>query len=62
MVVRGSNLKSAEEKIQRAEEGTLELVVAPELKRFGDSKGQDMHIEETVGKCDGEMAEVSIAQ
>lgn len=53
-------MKSAEERIQRAQEATLKLVGVPELKRFGNSKGQDVHIEETVGGCDGEMVEVSM--
>jgi hypothetical protein len=61
VVVQGSNLKSAE-RIQRAREATLELVVVPKLKGFGNSKGQDVHIEETVGGCDGEMVEVSMTR
>jgi hypothetical protein len=60
VIVRGSNLKSAEERIQRAQEATLKLVLVPELKRFGNSKGQDVHVAETVGGCDGEMVEVSM--
>jgi hypothetical protein len=60
VVLQGSNLKSAEERIQRAQEKTLELAVVPELKRFGNSKGQNLHIEETVGGCDGETVEVSM--
>jgi hypothetical protein len=62
VIVQGSNLKSAEEMIQRAREATLKLVVVPKLKRFGNSKGQDVHIEETVGGCDGEMVEVSMTR
>jgi hypothetical protein len=60
VVLKGSNLKSAKERIQRAREGTLGLVVAPELRRFGDSKGLAIDIEETVGGCDGKTVEVSI--
>ena len=62
VIVQGSSLKSAEERIQRAQEATLKLVMVPELKRFGNSKGQDVHIEETVGRCDGEMVEVSMTR
>jgi hypothetical protein len=62
VTVQGSNLKSAGERIQRAQEATLELVVVPELKRFGNSKGQDVHIEETVGDCNGEIVEVSMTR
>jgi hypothetical protein len=62
VIVQGSNLGSVEERIQRAREATLELVVVPELKRFGNSKGQDVHIEETVGGCDGEMVAVSMTR
>jgi hypothetical protein len=61
VVLQGSNLKSAVERVQRAQEDTLELVVVPKLKRFGNWKGQDLHIEETVGGgYDGETAEVSM--
>lgn len=62
VTVQGSNLKSAGERIQRAREATLELVVVPELKRFGNSKGQDVHIEEIVGDCNGEIVEVSMTR
>jgi hypothetical protein len=62
VVVQGSNLKSAEERIQRAQEDNLELVVVPKLKRFGNSKGQDVHVEETVGGCDEEIVKVSMSQ
>src|SRR5207244_3752705 len=58
VVVQGSNLKSTEEKIQRAKGAALELVVVPQLKRFGNSKGQDVHIEETWGDCNGEIVRV----
>lgn len=60
VALEGSNLKSAEDKIQRAQEDTLELVVVPELKRFGNSKGEELHTEATVGGCDGETVEVSM--
>jgi hypothetical protein len=62
VIMQGSNLKSTEERIRRAREATLKLVVVPELKRFGSSKGQDVHIEEIMGDCDGEMVEVSITR
>ena len=62
VIVQGSNLKSAGERIQRAQEATLKLVGVPELKRFGNSKGQDVHIEETVGDCNGEIVEVSMTR
>jgi hypothetical protein len=61
VVVQGSNLRSAEERIQRAQEDHLELVVIPELKRFGNSKGHDLHMEETVGECDGEITTLSMS-
>jgi hypothetical protein len=58
VVVQGSNLKSAQEKIQTARSNTLKLVVVPELKKFGNSKGQDVDVQETVGECGGEIVEV----
>ena len=62
VIVQGSNLKSAKEMIQRARGAPLELVVVPKLKRFGNSKGQDIQIEEIVASCDGEMVQVSMPQ
>jgi len=62
VVVQGSNLKSAEERIQRARGDTLKIVVLPELKRFGNWKGQDVHIEDTVEDCHGEIVKVSMLQ
>lgn len=58
----GSNLKPAEDKVQRAHEDTLKLVVVPELKRLGNSKGHEHYTEATVGGCDGETVEVSMRQ
>jgi len=61
VVLQGSNLKSTEEKkIQRARDGTLEMVVVPELKRIGNSKGQELNFEETIQGCEGETVEVSM--
>ena len=54
IVIPGSRLESAREKVQKAQGGTLELVVAPCLRRFGNSKGLDLAIEETVAGCKGE--------
>lgn len=62
VVVQGSNLKSAEERIQRAQENTLKLVVVPELKKFGNSKGQDLNVEETGGGLDGKTVEASMRE
>lgn len=59
VVFQGSNLNSAEAKIQAAEEDSLELVVVPELKRFGNSKGQELNRSEIVAGCEGEIVEVS---
>jgi hypothetical protein len=59
VVMKGSNLKSMEEKVQRVKDGTLRLVVVPELKRIGNSKGQDLNVEETIRGYEGEIVEVS---
>lgn len=62
VVMQGPKLRSIGEKIRTAHGETLELIVRPELKRFGNSKGQDVHIEETVEDCVGEIAKVSMSR
>jgi len=54
IVIPGSKLESANEKVQKAQQGTLKLAVVPGLKRFGNSKGLDLSIEEKVGGFKGE--------
>lgn len=60
--VPGSKLKSAEEKVKRVREGSLKLVIVPALKRFGNSKGQDLDVIETVGKCVGQTVKVAMGR
>jgi hypothetical protein len=60
--MQGSKLKSAEERVQRAYEGTLQLVIVPALKRFGDSKGLDLNVKETVGKCNGQIESIAVGR
>ena len=60
--MQGSKLKSAEERVQRAYEGTLELVLEPALKRFGNSNGLDIKVKATVGKCNGQTEKVAMRQ
>lgn len=62
VVVEGSNLASTEEKIQRAQEDVLKLVVVPELKRLGNPTGQDFTMKEVVGDCHGQVVEVWISR
>jgi len=57
--LQGSNLKSAQEKMQRAQVSNLVMVVRPEVRRIGNSKGLDLTVEEVVGGCEGENVEVS---
>jgi hypothetical protein len=59
VAMEGSNLKLMEEKVQRVKDGALRLVVVPELKRIGNSKGQDLNVEETIRGYEGEIVEVS---
>ncbi len=57
--VPASKLKSAEEKVQKVHEGSLELVMVPALKRFGNSKGLDLNVVEIVGGCVGQTVKVA---
>lgn len=58
VVVQGSNLSMAEEKVQKAQQDGLELVIVPELKRFGTSNGENLNTVETIGERGGEMVKV----
>lgn len=44
----GSNLKSQSDRVKKAREGGFELVVMPGMRRFGNSKGQDLYKVETI--------------
>jgi hypothetical protein len=50
----GSNTRVPEEMIEKAKANDLTLTVVPTLKRWGNSKGLELNIEETIGDCDGE--------
>jgi len=57
-----SSLKlSSSDKIRRVRENLLELVVVPPLRRFGNSKGQDLDKEEKIAGCEGITEHVSIS-
>ena len=60
--VPGLKLKSAEERVKRVHEGSLELVMVPALKRFGNSKGLDLNVIETVGRCVGQTVKVTVGR
>ncbi|KAL2073567.1 hypothetical protein VTL71DRAFT_10893 [Oculimacula yallundae] len=58
LAFKGSNLKTAEDKIREAQEGSLKLTVEPTLMRFGNSKGQDLDSSEVIGGCEGKIIEL----
>ncbi|OCK74526.1 hypothetical protein K432DRAFT_469233 [Lepidopterella palustris CBS 459.81] len=62
VVVQRSNLRTVEERVQKAREDGLELVMVPRLKRFGTSNGESLDIEETIADRDGETVKVGIEQ
>lgn len=62
MVFGLSSLKPAAERIRRTRDGSIELIVIPELKRYGNSKGVELHTEATVSGCGGEKVIVSMMQ
>jgi hypothetical protein len=61
IVVAGSGLESAEDKVKKAMSGSLELVAAPILKRYGTSAGLDLDLEGTVGGFDGDLIEIGVS-
>lgn len=59
--VSGSKLETARERVNCLRQGPLELAVVPMLKRYGNSKGIDLNIGETVAGFVGETATISLA-
>jgi len=59
VIMQGSNLPSMEDRVRRAQEGTLELVVTPMLKRYGNSDGLQLTLGETIGASTAEIAKFS---
>jgi hypothetical protein len=50
----GSSLKlPSSDRIRKLRESSLKMVVVPPLKRYGNSKGQDLHKEEKIVGCEG---------
>lgn len=60
MVFAISNLRPVQERIRQARVGSIELVAVPELRRYGNSKGLELHTEATVSGCSGEKVPVSM--
>jgi hypothetical protein len=60
VVMPGSNLTSQTERVKRAQQGFLELVLRAELLRFGNSKGQNLEKKEIIGGCEGLTIPVSL--
>lgn len=56
-----SSLKlTSSDKLRKVRESSLELVVVPPLRRFGNSKGQDLDKEEKIAGCEGTIERLSI--
>lgn len=56
----GSNFSSYSDKARKAREDSLKLTLVPGLRRRGNSKGQNLELEETVGGCEGDSVKVSM--
>ena len=56
----GSSLNSQSVKVKKAREDLLKLTLVPGLRRHGNSKGQNLELEEAVGGCEGETLKVSM--
>lgn len=61
VVMHGSNLTSQSDRVRKAREDVLELVIIPQLRRFGNSKGQDLYKKELIGGCDGSISSVRMS-
>lgn len=56
--MQGSNLTSQSDRVKKAREDVLELVIIPQLWRFGNSKGQDLYKKELIKGCAGSISSV----
>lgn len=58
VVVQDSKFESIEDRVRASQEDVLELVLVPGLKSFGNSKGQDLQAEETIGDFKGDIIKI----
>lgn len=58
IVVQGAKVESIESRIIQARMSSFDLVLVPRLKSFGNSKGQDLKAEATIGNYDGEIVKI----
>ncbi|KUJ14622.1 uncharacterized protein LY89DRAFT_783722 [Mollisia scopiformis] len=56
--VQGAKVESIESRIVQARMSSFDLVLVPRLKSFGNSKGQDLKAEATIGSYDGEIVRI----
>jgi hypothetical protein len=55
VVIPNGALTSQAARAKKAREDGLELIIKPELRRYGDSKGQDLSKMETMVKSEGSV-------
>lgn len=61
VVMQGSNLTSPSDRVKEARKDVLELVIIPQLWRFGNSKSQDLYKKELIKGCDGSISSVRMS-
>lgn len=61
IAMQGSNLTSQSDRVKKAHEDVLKLVIIPQLWRFGNSKGQDLYKKELIKGCDGSISSVRMS-
>lgn len=54
-----SSFKQPAERVRSVDEEGFQIMVVPMIKRFGNSKGSELHTEVTITGCEGEKVEIS---
>jgi hypothetical protein len=62
MVIKDPKIDSIQARLRLARTSSLDLVIVPRLKSYGNSKGMDLKAEETIKTCEGETHAIGVAK
>lgn len=62
MVIKDPKVKSIEDRLIQAQMSSVDLVLVPRLKSYGNSKGQDLKEDQTISSCEGETLSIGTSK
>lgn len=62
IIVPGLQVLSVEEQLRMAKEGPIQVTICPELKRFGNPIGYDLHSQTTLQGCEGTTQTLTLGE